>query len=172
VRTENIIALAGVLINLGAISFLGLQIRLAVIGAKREWAQKRREATLRTFMGTIERRERYKAILPSDRDKVAINAMIAEAVADPIKDHAIRDYMNYYEMVATGVNAGVLDIEVIARFAGNSLINAWNNYLPWIVRERQRYQTDSLSCEFEQLAESVAPLSTNPPEILRAEDIP
>ncbi len=147
--TANVISFAAFVISLSSFGF-------AVVTAWREGRRRRREATLHAYMSTIDRREQYKTLLPSDRREEIIRRRIEESQTDDAVDRAIRDYMNFHEMVATGVNMGVLDIAVISRFGGDSLVHAWNHYLPWIMRQRTELETPSLSCEFEKLAADVA----------------
>ena len=163
------IASIAALINLGALAFVALQVRHAVAATKsanedrlNEWAQRRKESTLQFYMGTIERRESYKTVLPPDRDGDAVRTLIQRSESDREIEHAIRVYMNYYEMLATGIESGVLDIGVITDLAGGSLVAAWNHYSPWIAAQRKESDAPALSSKFEKLAQEVARRRTLP----------
>jgi Domain of unknown function (DUF4760) len=160
ISTVSIASLA-VLVNLGALIFLAMQVRQAVDTAKRadlnrldEWARQKRESTMQFYMSTVQSREKYKTALPSDRDADGIKKLIEDSLNDAETHYAIRVYINYMEMVSTGVNSGVLDVDVIDRMM--SIVPAWNNYWPWIKRQREKFDAPQLSDEFELLASVLA----------------
>ena len=146
-------------INLGALAFVGRQVRQAAAATEagnkergQEWAQRRRESTMRFYLSTIDLRDRQQARMPAAMDREGIRRLLREAEHDTDKLAAIRSYLSMYELLATGVNLGILDDEVIARFGGTSLIAIWQHYKEWALEQRVIRLEPSVYIELEKLA--------------------
>ncbi|MGV9817327.1 DUF4760 domain-containing protein [Nocardia xishanensis] len=160
---SSTIAAVAVVVNIAALLFLGMQVRQGVRNAsaadaarKEEWTKRRKEASMQFYMTTLERREHHRSALPPDRDRESIARFLAETKNDPAKDAAVRTYLSYLEMLGTGVNTGVLDIEIIEQFAGGSIIAAWNNYGFWIIEVREEFSAPAIYRQFEIMARAIA----------------
>lgn len=159
--TSVVIAALAVFVNLGALIFLAKQVQQGVDATRQadqnrqlEWARNKRESSLQFYMSTVESRESYKTALPSDRDTKAIAELIEDSETNADSHNRIRLYINYMEMVSAGVNSGVLDLDVIDRLM--NIVPAWNNYAPWILRQRKTFGAPGLSIEFERFANLLA----------------
>ncbi len=160
---SSTIAAVAVIVNIAALLFLGMQVRQGVHNAsaaevtrKEEWAQQRKEASMQFYMTTLERREHHRRELPPDRDRESIRRILAETKNDPAKDAAVRGYLNYLEMLGTGVNTGILDLEVIEQFGGGTMIAAWNSYGFWIVEVRKEFSAPDIYRQFQIMARTIA----------------
>jgi hypothetical protein len=95
----------------------------------------RRQETLRLYSSTQDSRRTSKIGLPRDSDSVAIAAFVEKAMKDEQHRLAIRDYLNYWEEIATGVRFGVLDADMLRTLVGPRLVSVFRNYrvhIDWI----------------------------------------
>jgi hypothetical protein len=79
-----------------------------------------------------ESRRTAKIGLPRDSDSAAVAAFVEKAKKDESHRLAIRDYLNYWEEIATGVRFGVLDADVLRTMVGPRLVSIFQNYRPHI----------------------------------------
>jgi hypothetical protein len=124
----------GVAINAVLLVFVWLQLRAAAKATRRDHDRRRRQATIEWFAATLDRRSEFGERLPPDRDPEAIGRHLKKVKgrADP----DIIGYLNVYEMLATAVNMGIHDLEVIHRISGRRVIVMYEAYLPWIEHRR------------------------------------
>lgn len=160
-----VVSLFAALGGFAAAIFVGVQVRQAARNTKegtkarqREWDLRRRQATLEFYQSTLESRENRRTRLPPDRDAVGIARFLEEAKTDTAKLDTIRTHLSFYEMLATGVNAEVLDLGVVDAFGGGPILAAWRNYWPWIEERRLEFKAPSMFEEFECLASKIAHL--------------
>ncbi|MFG1797786.1 DUF4760 domain-containing protein [Nocardia sp. NPDC049149] len=160
---SSTIAVIAIAVNIAALLFLGLQVRQGVQNAaavdkarQEEWVRRRKEASMQFYMSTLDRREHRMSTLPPDRDGVAIKRYLEDVESDNSKHSAVRTYLSYLEMLGTGVNSGVLDIEVIELYAGGTIVATWNNYGEWIAKTRVKFQSPRIYCQFEMMARDIA----------------
>lgn len=95
----------------------------------------RRQETLRLYSSTQDSRRTSKIGLPRDSDSVAVTAFTEKAMKDEQHRLAIRDYLNYWEEIATGVRFGVFDADVLHALVGPRLVSIFQNYrahIDWI----------------------------------------
>lgn len=95
----------------------------------------RRQETLRLYSGTQDSRRTSKIGLPRDSDAAGVAAFTETAKTDEEHRLAVRDYLNYWESIATGVRFGVLDGELLRALVGPRLASILRNYrahIDWI----------------------------------------
>jgi Domain of unknown function (DUF4760) len=143
--------------------FVGLQVRQAAKNTKqatearqKEWELRRRESSMQFYMATLESRDARKTRLPPDRDAAGIARLIEESKSDTAKLDTIRSHLSYYEMLATGVNTGVLDEDIVNRFGGGPVVAAWQNYRTWVEERRVEFNAPTMFTELEMLASRIA----------------
>ena len=150
----------GVLLNAGLFVAFGLQLRLmrvqlqqAADATERDHKQRRMQATLEFVTATFDRmgllRERG---LPE----------LVRAAVEPFTDRpldmtdkrnlVVRENLNGFEALATGVNLGVYDISVVNRLRGTMIVRSWALYEPWVRARRTAFAQQSYYAELEELA--------------------
>ena len=95
----------------------------------------RRQETLRLYSSTAGSRRTVDLGLPRDSDAPAVAAIIRKAQKSERERRAIRDYLNYWEEIATGVRFGVLDPDVLRALVGPRMVSIFQNYrehIDWI----------------------------------------
>jgi hypothetical protein len=163
-QVSNVIAIVTGAVNIAAAVFVGMQVRLAVVQNRtssdlqqRQWDMERKRATINFLLSTIELRKALKAALPySDRLPNVAARAIARAQANQESAVAIRSYLDYLENFSTGVNLGVLDLEVADRNGGGRIIAMFQNYRLYIERRRVELDDPRLYVELELLATKIA----------------
>lgn len=139
---SNTLAAISAAINLGALIFVGLQVRLAASTAAdssaartAQWDQDKQRATMEFYQTSLVQRADFHSELPSDPGE--IKKVIQSAKTNPSTDAKIGGYLNYHELLATGVNLGILDEKFIVEFARNSIVEVWDTYQPWVAAQRK-----------------------------------
>ena len=158
-----IVAIATGLVNLSAAIFVGFQVRLAALQHRnssdlqqRQWDMERKRATIDFILSTIELRKKLKAALPDfDRSPGTAARVIEQAESDSEAAMAIGSYLDYLENFATGVNLGVLDIEVADRNGGGRIMAMADNFKPFIEKHRKGMNAPGLYGELEMLAANI-----------------
>jgi hypothetical protein len=98
----------------------------------------RRQETLRMYSSTQDSRRTLTVRVPRDSDADAVAAFIETAKTNEDYRLAVRDYLNYWESIATGVRFGVLDAELLRALVGSRLAAILRNYrahIEWIRTE-------------------------------------
>jgi len=104
------------------------------------------------YAQTVEARVKWREDLPNDRDQNAIRQFLPQPDdAGSEANTVVSLYLDYFEFLATGINAGIYDFETIAHLAGPRLVKAYRNYQPWIEARRELFEEDSLYGEWLQL---------------------
>jgi len=144
------------MVALFGVILIVVQVRQAAQAQLRDHDRRRRQATLEFYAETMERRIEWREVLPNDRDAEAVAAFVPvpSDTADPA-NKLLGDYLNYYELIAIGVNLGILDFETIYRVAGTRLIAAFDNYRGWIEGRREYFGSPALFCELEVLTDQL-----------------
>lgn len=162
VRAE-VVAFVAAIGGLFGVFFVGAQVRQGAKNTKeatdarqREWDLRRREASMQFYTMTLGSRQKLKTRLPPDRDSVAIDSFIRAAETEPTKLDVFRTHLSYYEMLATGVLAGVFDEDIVNRFGGGPIIAAWVNYESWVKARRLEFEAPNMFEELELLAQRLA----------------
>ena len=111
----------------------------------------RRQETLRLYSSTGDSRRTTKVGLPRDSDADAVTQFIAEAMTDEAHRLAVRDYLNYWEEIATGARFGVLDADLLRALVGPRLVSIFRNYRPHIDWIRESGSPSTFMVELENL---------------------
>lgn len=111
----------------------------------------RRQETLRLYSATQDSRRTSNVGLPRDSDADGIAAFVATAMTDETHRLAIRDYLNYWETIATGVRFGVLDADVLRALVGPRLVSVFDNYRSHIDWIRSSGNPSNFMVELERL---------------------
>jgi len=119
----------------------------------------REVARLRATLDYLSRSE-------SDGDLIAANRTFIECTkvdhglvkwAEPEHDsgeqaQAIRLILNDFELVAIGIQLGIMDYELYKRWARSNVLFYWRKAHPFVARVRERLDRPMLWNEFEQMA--------------------
>jgi hypothetical protein len=68
-----------------------------------------------------------------------------------LEAQTIAEVMNQYELIAVGIQLGILDYKLYRRFSKSVTIHFWNHGLPYIVCLRTRLGNDMIYHEFEEM---------------------
>ena len=158
--TSSIISTIAALINLGALVFISMQVRHVMTESRKaansqeaERARQRRRDTIDAVMATSRQHARLKSALPwNERDPEVVRLFLDEAEKDHVKRSAVREYLDYLELMAVGVVEEVLDLETITRMSGGRIIAVADNYAPYIERRRLELSSPSLYSEIQAMA--------------------
>jgi hypothetical protein len=155
--------------GLGSLIFVGVQLRRgaietrnAALAEEKERLRQRKRQTIEAVAATARYRQEMKTALPwNDRDAATVRAFLDEAENDDKARSAIRAYLDYLEMLAVGVNEGVLDVDTLARIHGGRIVAIAANYAGYIDRRREEMGSVTLYSELELLADSIRAAGTS-----------
>jgi hypothetical protein len=147
-------------LGLASLIFVGIQVRQNAIEARNaalaeeaERLRQRKRETMAAISATARYRQEMKSVLPwNDRDAATVRVFLDEAENDDQARHAVRAYLDYMEMLAVGVNEGVLDISTLARMQGGRIVAIVTNYADYIDRRRRELNSPTLYCELTTLS--------------------
>ena len=156
-------AVVAAVINLGALVFVGVQVRHVISESRRnasnqelERVRQRKRDTIDAVMATAQHHADLKAVLPwNDRDQEVVKRFLEEIEADDSKRNVVRKYLDYIELVAVGVMEDVFDLETVTRLSGERFIAVAKNYLPYMERRRRELNSPSLYVEIEVMADLI-----------------
>jgi hypothetical protein len=141
--------LAGV--TLLSAGFLVWQLIDSTRARKEQTTFLRRQETLRLYSATRDNRRTANLGLPRDSDSAAVTAFIEKAKKDENHRRVLRDYLNYWEEIATGVRFGVLDADMLRTLDGPRLASILQNYRVHIDWIRSNGTPGTFMDEFENL---------------------
>jgi hypothetical protein len=95
--------------------------------------------------------------VPPDTDPAAVREFCRDADSNSPNGRLLRNYLNYYENLATGINCGVFDIEVAARVSGTIIVRVFDAYKDFIYRIRKATGHSLAYSEMEALAQALRP---------------
>ena len=158
-----VIAAVAALINLSALVFIGMQVhhlmsesRRTALAQEAESARQRKRDTIEAAITTFQQRTRLKVALPwNDRNAADVDKFLEMAEQDDAVRAAIREYLDYLELLGAGVVSGVLDVDVITRIWGGRILAVAANYAPYIERRRKELGSTTLYAELLAMAELV-----------------
>jgi len=157
-------AFSGVVLNLILFPIFVLQLRELsnqVIQARqtteRDHLRRQSQATIEFYRDTIEKRLALRAHLPDERDEVGVKEAIRAASAHPDgpEEYAVKEYLSFLELLATGVNTQVMQVEIMDRIAGSRIAAAARNYRPWIDARRARLHDPRMYEELIRLGKTI-----------------
>jgi len=122
--------------------------------------RRRRQATIDFYAITVEKRSSLGSFLPYDRDRASIDVFVDQIGQEHNeKVRGLMEYLDLFEILATGVRLDVFDIEVVEGIATSQIRDMANFYRPWIMerrdflRDRTTAGSDELYCEIFELAD-------------------
>jgi hypothetical protein len=177
--SSSIISAIAATINLGALVFVGMQVRNAASESRRaaeyqeaEGQRQRKRDTINAVIATSQQRDKLKTALPwNDRDAVEVADFLRQVEQDQDRRAAVRAFLDYLEMIAAGVNDGVFDVETVSRTFGGRIVAVASNYAPYIELRRRELNSPSLYIELESVAASIREYRQNLPS-LRTDHVP
>ncbi|QDZ15195.1 DUF4760 domain-containing protein [Humibacter ginsenosidimutans] len=119
-------------VSLLSAGFIGWQLIDATRARNAQTTFLRRQETMRVYVSGRAGQGGSGVELPRDSDPDAVAALIEKAKTDELSRRAIRDYLNYWESIATGARFGVLDRDMLAAQVGPKLEHIWTSYSPYI----------------------------------------
>ena len=66
---------------------------------------------------------------------------------------AIKIVLNSYELIAIGIQAGAIDLDMYRQMYRSAVINYWKHAFPYVTALRARLTNDNIYIEFQMLAE-------------------
>jgi Domain of unknown function (DUF4760) len=158
----TIIGAAALLLSAGGLLFVAAQVRLLRLQIRHaeqsfvsEQERARRHASLEFITSTMERRSLLLNDVPSGGDKERVEEFMRNLGGDTERRRQLSRYLSHYEALATGVNLGVLDVEVVDRAWGSVIIRAFEAYQPYIESRRRKLSQPQLYSELECLVDSL-----------------
>jgi hypothetical protein len=156
------ISVTGLLASIITLAFLVVQLRLLreqINQAKdayiSEQHRMRKQSTLEFVASTLDRRIGFLEEIPSVKDPEATKNFIRQLPTDPAASKSIFAFLNYQEYVASGVNEGILDIDVIDRMAGTTIMKTQEGYGDFIAKKRESDNHPTLYAELQKLAKLI-----------------
>ncbi|WP_433221418.1 DUF4760 domain-containing protein [Dactylosporangium sp. CS-047395] len=159
-----IAAVAALIVNIVFLALLVKQLRLlqrqindASEAFATEQLRVKRQSTLEHLAATMEHRRLVSSEVPSDTDIQAVKQFTRDADSNSPRGRLLRNYLNFYEDLAAGINAEVFDIEVVARTSGTIIVRVFDAYKDFIDRVRQATGHNLAYVEMEYLAQALEP---------------
>jgi Domain of unknown function (DUF4760) len=72
-----------------------------------------------------------------------------------VETQTIRLILNQYELVAIGIQLGILDYKFWQRWGKSTTIRSWNHASPFVLRLRERLSNPAVYHEFEELVKAL-----------------
>jgi Domain of unknown function (DUF4760) len=153
---QSIIAFLEAPTNVGAFLLVGsLGAIVSVWGVTTQRAIARRRATL----DHIAHSERDGDVIAARKKFIAAakNPGGLALWADEDKEQteeaqAIKSVLNEFELIAIGIQRGIIDYELYRRWNKSSVVRYWSNSAPFIFSLRSRLKNDAIYHEFEEMA--------------------
>jgi hypothetical protein len=161
----------GLVINGVGLIFVATQVVLARRQLRhnlnlsvKEAERVKRQATIESYMATIQRVAEWRSVLPDDWDREAIDAYVRGAYRPRRKGKVkvLANYLQYYEALSVAVLSGIYDRDIIDSIAGSRIINIAENYGNFFTVRRKEVGADTayrnlelLACQLRELRGSV-----------------
>ena len=147
------LGIAGIMVNIALFGGLLAQLRQFKGANDLDHQRRKREATDDFLMATFNnaRDLRAKGLPELFRSDVVPYASNPLDFGDE-RNQLIRHYLNEFESLATGVNLGVYDDEVVHALRGTTIVRAWALFSPWIQARRDFIKQPDLYEELEKMA--------------------
>jgi hypothetical protein len=156
----DVLTIIGLVINGTGLIFVATQVVLArrqLVHLQKvteaEVMRSKRQATIEFYMATVQQIGEWRAVLPDDWNKTAINDFVKRAYdsTDSEKLHHLARYLGFFEALAATVLANIYDLAVLDSIAGSRIINIAENYRPFFERRRIEVGADSAYRKLEWL---------------------
>lgn len=111
----------------------------------------RRQETMRLYTAGRQHVHDLSAALPRDSDTDGVAEFLKKARTDEAHRGAVRDYLNYWESVATSARFGALDKDMLRAQVGPKLEAIWRSNAPYIRWIRSTEDPPTFMLELEGL---------------------
>ena len=152
----------GLVISIVGLAFLVAQLRLLrhQIGQAQELFvaeqdRAKRQSTLEFMANTIDRKQELHLKVPYEEEKDAVKDFLGKVRTSEEARKTLWNYLNYHETIATGVNCGIFEIDVVARSMGATIVRVFDAYRDIIMEERAKYGRPKMYWETETLAHAL-----------------
>jgi len=155
----DVVGVGGLIIN--AVAFIALlsqvyllrkQIRSTDEAFATEQVRSRKQSTLEFMATTVERRQELSRQLPVEVDLDAGQRVLDAWDHDEEVRRPIYEYLDFYEMLATGVNSGIFDHDVVDRASGTRIMQVFASYQGLIKKLREEQARPQMYEELQTLA--------------------
>lgn len=157
----------GLIINGVGLIFVATQVALArrqfrhnLDLSTKEAERVRRQATIESYMATMQRVAEWRSLLPDDWDRSAIDIYVRDAYRPRGKDKArvLANYLQYYEALSVAVLSGIYDRKTIDAIGGSRIINIAENYEAFFAKRRKEVGAGTAYENLELLARQLREL--------------
>jgi len=162
VDVTDIVGIGGLIINavafgalLSQVYLLRKQIRTADEAFGIEQVRSRKQSTLEFLAATVERRQKLSRELPVEIDHAASQRVLEVWDHDEDARRPVYEFLDFYEMLATGVNSGIFDLEVVDRASGSRIIRIHESYGELIEKLRAEQERPRMYEELQGLAATI-----------------
>lgn len=147
-----VFTIIGLAINGLGLAFVAVQVVLArqqirdgLEQSKREAGRLQRQSTIDFYMATAEKVSEWRAVLPNDWDKEAIDQYVNSAYRkkDSSKLQTLASYLGFFESLAVAVRSDIYDLAVLDQIAGSRIMNIAQNYQEFFVKRRIEVGADT-----------------------------
>jgi hypothetical protein len=139
----------------GAFLFMGLlAAAVAVWGVHTQRAIARRRATLDYISRGLSDQgflDAHRKFIELAKDPGGLAPWAAEDKEKTCEVQSIRTVLNEFELVAIGIQRGIIDYELYIRWFRSGAILYWRHAAPFVLSLRARVQNDALYHEFEEM---------------------
>jgi hypothetical protein len=131
----------------------GIAALIAIWGVISQRQIARRRATLDYIATSKSNRELIAARreFVNIAKKGGLDLLAAEDKEQTKEAQIIAEVLNQYELIAVGIQFGILDYSLFRRFSRTVTIRFWNHGHPYIVSLRKRVNNDMIYHEFEEM---------------------
>lgn len=139
-------------------SYVASQVRAMRGNTESAQAAARTRATVDLILHTqtneshCSRRNKYLALRAGDDGIAALVPHAHKAGKDNESAAIVREILNHYEMVAIGIDTGIIDEPMYMRYYKSTLVKDWEECQTFIQNLRKFEKSNSFYCEFEKLA--------------------
>jgi hypothetical protein len=156
-HSTEIFTVIGLVINSLGLIFVAVQLVLGRRQIRREAARLKRQSTIDFYMTTLERVGKWRANLPDDWDKAAVDQYVHNAYnpKDSGKLQTLAGYLGYFESLAVAVRTGIYDVDVLDLIAGSRVINISQNYQDFFSKRRVEVGADTAYRSLEWLGSEI-----------------
>jgi hypothetical protein len=157
----------GLAINGVGLIFIATQVVLArrqlrhnLSLSSKEAERVKRQATIESYMATMQRVGEWRSMLPDEWDRQAIDAYIRDSYRPRGKDKVkvLANFLQYYEALSVAVLSGIYDRDIIDSIGGARIINIAENYETFFTKRRKEVGADTAYRNLELLARQLREL--------------
>lgn len=116
---------------------------------------RRERATIEFIAATMAKLDETYDLVPASGSGLVTEFLSKASVSDSSEFRALRNYIDYLEDLAVGVNLGLFDLRVVGRTIGPRMVRAWKSYVHWIERKRVALSFPALYSDLEVCVETI-----------------